>query len=275
MNGLMNVDNEIKMNHIEVTELINRFREIEGNRKELLSKNFLTKIRNEIEIMKELNIFNELNFKPVEYKDKKGEMRPTFLMNRDGILQMCASESVFVRAKIIEYINALENKLNEISTQRNERDNAILNIMNASNDIERVSALKYFENIVTKPLLNKIEEDKPKVSIFDRFLNSKGLYSSTQVAKIFKISSAQKLNKLLNEYNLIYKQGKSWLPYADVNKDWFKIIAGEKEGYNYSQLRFTPEGVIEISHLLNIKINENDIENYMEDVVADDILKKM
>lgn len=92
MNGLMNVDNEIKMNHIEVTELINRFREIEGNRKELLSKNFLTKIRNEIEIMKELNIFNELNFKPVEYKDKKGEMRPTFLMNRDGILQMCASE---------------------------------------------------------------------------------------------------------------------------------------------------------------------------------------
>lgn len=34
-------------------------------------------------------------------------------MNRDGILQIASSESIYVRAKIIEYINALENKLKE------------------------------------------------------------------------------------------------------------------------------------------------------------------
>lgn len=279
MNGLMNVNNEIKMNHVEVTELINRFRELEGNRKTLRPDSLLDKIRKEVKTMKELKLKNSLrNILESTYVNSRGKEYPTFIMNRDGILQMCASESVFVRAKIIEYINALENKLKELSTQRNEREELQLKLF--SNDpLEVVEAHKQLIQLevreATKPLLNKIEEDKPKVSIFDRFLNSKGLYSSTQVAKIFKISSAQKLNKLLNEYHLIYKQGKSWLPYADVNKNWFKIIAGEKEGYNYSQLRFTPEGIIEISHLLNIEINDNDIENYMEDVTANDIFKKM
>ena len=40
-------------------------------------------------------------------------MRKTYSMNRDGILQIAASESVYVRAKIIEYINALETKIVE------------------------------------------------------------------------------------------------------------------------------------------------------------------
>lgn len=41
-------------------------------------------------------------------------MRPTYIMNKDGILQMCASESVYVRAKMIEYINTLEEQVSEL-----------------------------------------------------------------------------------------------------------------------------------------------------------------
>ena len=111
MNELMN--NKFNMNHVELCELINKLRVEEGNEKKLRSCDLMTKIRKEVETLKSLGLDNERNFSLVEYKDKKGEMRKTFLMNRDGILQIAASESVYVRAKIIEYINALENKLKQ------------------------------------------------------------------------------------------------------------------------------------------------------------------
>ena len=93
------------------------------------------------------------------------------------------------------------------------------------------------------------------------FLNSEGTYNSTQLAKLFKLSSAQKLNKLLNENKIIYKQGKSWIPYANIDKTWYKLIAGSNNEHTYSQLKFSPKGVYEISKILNIKFEEEDLNN--------------
>ena len=111
MNELMN--NKFNMNHVELCELINKLRAEEGNRKVLDKTNLLKKIDKEVNTMKSLGLYNEVNFYLVEYKDKKGEMRRTYSMNRDGILQIASSESVYVRVKIMEYINALENKLKQ------------------------------------------------------------------------------------------------------------------------------------------------------------------
>ena len=111
MNELMN--NKFNMNHVELCELINKLRAEEGNRKELRSHHLMAKIRKEVETMKTLGLDTETNFCFSEYKDKSGKTNPTFLMNRDGILQIAASQSVYVIAKIIEYINALENKLKQ------------------------------------------------------------------------------------------------------------------------------------------------------------------
>lgn len=111
MNELMN--NKFNMNHVELCELINKLRVEEGNGKKLRSCDLMTKIRKEVETLKSLGLSTERNFSFSEYKDKSGKTNPTFLMNRDGILQIASSESVYVRAKIIEYINALENKLKQ------------------------------------------------------------------------------------------------------------------------------------------------------------------
>ena len=124
-----------------------------------------------------------------------------------------------------------------------------------------VLASKQLTELETKPLLEKIEKDKPKVNWFDDFLNSEGTYNSTQVAKLFKISSAQKLNKLLNENRIIYKQGKNWYTYSNVDKSWYKLIAGNNNEHSYSQLKFTSKGVYEISKLLGIEFEEEDLEN--------------
>lgn len=119
--------------------------------------------------------------------------------------------------------------------------------------------MKEYEKILTQPLLNTIEEQKPKVDWFNSFLNSNGSYNSTQVAKLFKLSSAQKLNKLLNENKIIYKKGKSWLPYADVDESWYKLVVGNSNEHSYSQLKFTSKGVYEISKLLEINFTEEDL----------------
>lgn len=125
---------------------------------------------------------------------------------------------------------------------------------------EGVVASKQLAELEKKPLLEKIEKDKPKVNYFDDFMNSNGLYTSTQVAKLFKFKSAQQFNKTLNENRIIFKQGKSWLPYSEVDKTWFKIIVGEKEGHNYSNLKITPKGIIALSKILKIEINKTDLQ---------------
>ena len=58
--------------------------------------------------MKSLGLDNGRNLSTAEYVDRKGEKRPCYSLNRDGMLQMLNSESALVRYKTIEYINQLE-----------------------------------------------------------------------------------------------------------------------------------------------------------------------
>lgn len=94
---------------------------------------------------------------------------------------------------------------------------------------------------------------------FNDFMNSKGTYSSTQIGKLFKIGSGQKMNKLLHENKIIFKQGKNWIPYETVDKTWYNLNVGTKNEHSYSQLKFTPKGVYELSKLLKIEFNEEDL----------------
>lgn len=120
MNELMN--KELRMTSVEVVEMINQFRELEGNKSLLLHKTLLEKIRKEIETLEKISIINQHNFLPAEYKDKKGESRLCFSLNRDGIIQICMSESTLVRYKTVDYINSLETQVtSQISSKELEK----------------------------------------------------------------------------------------------------------------------------------------------------------
>lgn len=106
-----------------------------------------------------------------------------------------------------------------------------------------------------------IEEMTPRVNWFDKFMSSEGLYTSTQVAKVLHISSAKKLNTILNEEKIIYRQGKSWLPYVSTDKSWYKLIVGSSGNHSYSQLKFTPKGIYEISKILDVSLKEEDVQS--------------
>lgn len=106
-----------------------------------------------------------------------------------------------------------------------------------------------------------IEEMTPRVNWFDKFMSSEGLYTSTQVAKVLHISSAKKLNTILNEEKVIFRQGKNWLPYVSTDKSWYKLIIGSSENHSYSQLKFTPKGIYEISKILDVNLKEEDVQS--------------
>ena len=218
------VTKEISMNHVELCELINKLREEEGNNKVLLSKNLLAKIRKEVETMKTLGVYTELNFKLSEYKDKSGKTNPTYEMNRDGILQMAASESVYVRAKIIEYINALENKLKE----QDQKKDLLLAIydggQNAILASKQLTELEVKE--ATTPLLNKIEEDKPLVEFAEQVSSSADAIDIGTFAKLIKDENIKLgRNQLFNWLRDNKYLMKNNIPYQQyIDNGYFKVI---------------------------------------------------
>lgn len=79
MNELNILNNEeVRINSVELVELINKFRKAEGNEKELKHKTLLRDIRN-------ARIINTYNFKESKYTDAKGEKRLCYKINKDGI----------------------------------------------------------------------------------------------------------------------------------------------------------------------------------------------
>ena len=96
---------------VDLVEIINYFRDVEKTKTVLQHKDFMKKIRKELKTLESLDLENERNFSLVEYEDKKGEKRPCYLLNRDGMLMMLNSESTLVRYQTVKYINELEEQL--------------------------------------------------------------------------------------------------------------------------------------------------------------------
>ena len=160
--------------------------------------------------------------------------------------------------KAWEMFDSLEENYFNPKPQLTKKEELLLKLF-SKDPMEVAKAHEQLVELEKQPLLETIEIQKPKVNYFDTFMNSQGCYTSTQVAKLFKLSSARKLNTILNENKIIYKQGNNWLPYSTTNKEWFKVTIGEKNTHNYSQLKFTPKGIYELSKLLNITLNEEDL----------------
>lgn len=125
-----------------------------------------------------------------------------------------------------------------------------------------VLASKQLAELEKKPLIEKIEEDKSKVDVYERFINSEFTYSATALKGIFGFSSAVAMNKKLHELKLIYKPGnsKKWTAYSDTPKEWYKVLVTEFGDI----LKWTSKGILGIAYLLDVKLSEDDIENLID-----------
>ncbi len=257
------LNNDVAMTSLEVVELINGFRKEEGNKIKKEHKTFMRDIRNEIEYLKKADIKAENNFVPSSYIDKNNQERPCYKMNKAGIMQMLNKESALVRYKTQQYIEALEDRIEEQRLQITEKEKCILAIYNGGQ--EGILASKRLVEIETKPLVDKIEEDKPKVTFANRVIKSGDNILVRELAKIVSDEGVtigeRRLYARLREWGYICKNSTEPTQRA-MNQNYFVVQVGTiKTPYGIKETKttkVTPKGQIRIVERI---LEENKVEN--------------
>ncbi len=162
----------------------------------------------------------EGKFSLVTYKDKKGESRPCYSLNKEECLYIATKFNDEARAKLIKRWKELEEQharqtvpttyleaLKSLVKSEEERQQLALENKQQQEQIVAISK----ENA---ELGNKITEMLPKVSYYDQILESKATMTVTQIAQDYGMS-AMKMNKVLADLRIQRKVQGQWILYAD------------------------------------------------------------
>ena len=154
---------------MDLCKLINILRKEEKGEeaKELRHANLIRSIESEIESLKNLEIA-ELNFELGFYIDSQNQIRPCYILNDEGMLQMLNKESAIVRCKTIKLIKELKEENARLQQQlQNQKPQLTLeqelvwNLYNGG--IDAVTAHKKLLELETKELNDKIVEQQETI----------------------------------------------------------------------------------------------------------------
>lgn len=153
---------------------------------------------------------NDGNFSFVDYKDKKGELRPMYILTYNQAKQILVRESKFVRKAMIHYIEELEKQLqSQFRVPKTFKEALQL----ALEQQERIEALEL-----------KQEEDRPKVEFYDDVTDSKDTVDMGTVAKVLNIKGVgrNKLFEILRDKKILMSNNQPYQKYID--NGWFRQI---------------------------------------------------
>ena len=169
-------------------------------------------------------------------------------MNRDGFTLLAmgftGKDALQWKLKYIAAFNKMEELLKEQEVIPKDLPAAL---RMAAEIAEKAQALQ-IENTQQKQIINEMQ---PKASYYDLILQNNTLMSVTQIAKDYGMS-AKKMNSLLHELGVQYKQGGIWFLYEKYQCDGytqsktFPTADGENRFHTY----WTQKGRLFIYHLL-------------------------
>ena len=159
------------------------------------------------------------------YKDNTGRTLKEYQVTKKGC-EFLAHKTTGEKGDLftIRYMNKFEEMEQYIKEQQvpqlTEKQMSQLQILNGD-EMERIGALKQYEGVITKPLIDTIEKQsdainelKPHAEYAERVLeDKKTLLTPTQIAKDFGMAG-KALNALLHDLGVQYKQNGQWLLYA-------------------------------------------------------------
>ena len=159
------------------------------------------------------------------YKDNTGRTLKEYQVTKKGC-EFLAHKTTGEKGDLftIRYMNKFEEMEQYIKEQQvpqlTEKQMLQLQILNGD-EMERIGALKQYEGVITKPLIDTIEKQsdainelKPHAEYAERVLeDKKTLLTPTQIAKDFGMAG-KALNALLHDLGVQYKQNGHWLLYA-------------------------------------------------------------
>lgn len=166
---------------------------------------------------------NEGNFSLVEYKDKKGETRPCYSLNKEECLYIATKFNDEARAKLIKRWKELEEQHQKPSVPQNYLE-ALKSLVKSEEEKQQLALenKKQQETILTiskenMELGNKITDMLPKVSYYDKILQSNATMTITQIAQDYGMS-AIKMNKELESMRIQHKMRGQWILFAQFLK---------------------------------------------------------
>ena len=115
---ITDINNKTEWTSVELVDVINHFRTLDGKKTMWHHKTLLEIIRDEFN-----EEINEQNFLPVNfYTDKKGEQRPMYKLSNSQAKQILVRESKAVRRAVIKLLEYLEQHNNHNLKVLNERE---------------------------------------------------------------------------------------------------------------------------------------------------------
>lgn len=170
-------------------------------------------------------------------------------MNRDGFTLLAmgftGNKALEFKMKYIEAFNQMEAELKkqvELTTPSYQIEDPI---KRAERWIEEEKERKLLsENNKKLEQVNKVQEIQiaeyqPKATYYDKVLQSKGLVNISVIAKDYGMSG-QKMNQLLHDVGIQYKQGSVWLPYSKHQDKGYTKTTTTKDGYVH--MKWTQQG---------------------------------
>jgi phage antirepressor YoqD-like protein len=162
---------------------------------------------------------NEGNFSLVDYQDKKGETRPCYSLNKEECLYIATKFNDEARAKLIKRWKELEEQHQKPSVPQNYLE-ALKSLVKSEEEKQQL-ALENKQQQATiltiskenMELGNKITEMLPKVSYYDKILQSNATMTVTQIAQDYGMS-AMRLNKELESMRIQHKVRGQWILFA-------------------------------------------------------------
>ena len=244
---------KITITSVDLCKLINILRKEEKGEeaKELRHANLIRSIESEIESLKNLEIA-ELNFELGSYIDSQNQIRPCYILNDEGMLQMLNKESAIVRCKTVKLIKELKQQLQNQKPQLTPEQELALKVYEGG--IDALTAHKQLLALETKELNDKIVEQQEEIkqlsplaeTLIKRFEKGENI-SLTDVTKTFGLKRGQVSKWAINN-GYIYKNKKDVTNKGDSYFQRY-VING------FKNICITPQGVQLIEqHLEEIKL---------------------
>lgn len=162
---------------------------------------------------------SERKFALAEYQDEQEKPRPYFSLNKEECLYIATKFNDEARAKLIKRWKELEEQHQKPSVPQNYLE-ALKSLVKAEEEKQQLALenKKQQEQILTisktnMELGNKITEMLPKVSYYDKILQSNATMTVTQIAQDYGMS-AMRLNKELESMRIQHKVRGQWILFA-------------------------------------------------------------
>ena len=191
----------------DLVAIINEFRKVESEANEskkfteLKHKDFMKKIRTELEALKTLGLNGGRNFSPTSYKDIQGKTQPCYELNRDGMIIMLNSESTIVRYYTMEYIKSLEEKLIQVTKEVKHYEKKVFDYGQSPLFMEKKNSdsqsLNFLNNAVRKEVEAIIDITGIKATFFAKQINISDSNMSNWRNNLINFSE-EKIDGILN-----------------------------------------------------------------------------